>query len=85
MLLSEDDRAGDIFRLKLGNLNGNSSAKLTFAYAVELDVELQGVVRFILPTVLCPRYTPGKVSPDETKFDVLKNINQTELRPTLSL
>ncbi|KAK3087546.1 hypothetical protein FSP39_007384 [Pinctada imbricata] len=60
MLLSEEGNAGDVFKLRLGNLDAHSKAVLTFSYVVELDVEVHGSVRFTLPTVLCPRYTPGK-------------------------
>ena len=60
MLLSEDDSAGDIFECKLGNLPAGETAKLTMSYVVELSVEPEGKMRFTVPTVLNPRYSPGK-------------------------
>ncbi|XP_071167544.1 von Willebrand factor A domain-containing protein 5A-like isoform X2 [Mytilus edulis] len=58
MLLSEDDASGDIFECKLGNLPAGEKALLTISYVVELSVETDGKVRFTLPTVLTPRYSP---------------------------
>ncbi|XP_063435543.1 von Willebrand factor A domain-containing protein 5A-like [Mytilus trossulus] len=58
MLLSEDDASGDIFECKLGNLPAGEKALLTMSYVVELSVETDGKVRFTLPTVLTPRYSP---------------------------
>ncbi|CAG2243183.1 unnamed protein product [Mytilus edulis] len=58
MLLSEDDASGDIFECKLGNLPAGEMALLTISYVVELSVETDGKVRFTLPTVLTPRYSP---------------------------
>ncbi|XP_061170035.1 von Willebrand factor A domain-containing protein 5A-like [Saccostrea echinata] len=64
MYMGEDDRAGDIFRLKLGNLPAKTSAKLTFAYAQEIEITADKTGTFMLPTVLNPRYAPdcGKLS-----------------------
>ncbi|CAG2188436.1 unnamed protein product [Mytilus edulis] len=58
MLLSEDDASADIFECKLGNLPAGERALLTISYVVELSVETDGKVRFTLPTVLTPRYSP---------------------------
>ncbi|VDI27450.1 Hypothetical predicted protein [Mytilus galloprovincialis] len=58
MLLSEDDASADIFECKLGNLPAGEKALLTISYVVELSVETDRKVRFTLPTVLTPRYSP---------------------------
>ncbi|XP_052099163.1 von Willebrand factor A domain-containing protein 5A-like isoform X2 [Mytilus californianus] len=58
MLLSEDDASADIFECKLGNLPAGERALLTISYVVELSVETDGKMRFTLPTVLTPRYSP---------------------------
>ncbi|CAC5412219.1 unnamed protein product [Mytilus coruscus] len=58
MLLSEDDTSADIFECKLGNLPAGEWALLTISYVVELSVETDGKIRFTLPTVLTPRYSP---------------------------
>jgi hypothetical protein len=56
--MGEDDNAGDIFRMKLGNLPAKTTAKLTFAYTRELDLSSDNTGTFMLPTVLNPRYAP---------------------------
>lgn len=58
LFFSEADTAGDTFKCKLGNLPPGESAVLTLSYVVELSVEPDGKLRFILPTVLNPRYSP---------------------------
>ncbi|XP_071167550.1 von Willebrand factor A domain-containing protein 5A-like [Mytilus edulis] len=58
MFLSEDDASADIFECKLGNLPAGEMALLTISYVVELSIETEGKIRFTLPTVLTPRYTP---------------------------
>ncbi|KAK3598702.1 hypothetical protein CHS0354_003259 [Potamilus streckersoni] len=58
MLLQEDESAGDIFSCKLGNLPSNAEAKLFIGFATELDLEPDGKVKFTLPAVLNPRYSP---------------------------
>ena len=59
MLLKEDDTAGDIFQCTLGNLPPKTDAKISFSYVIELPQEPDGKIRFTLPTVLNPRYSPG--------------------------
>ena len=59
MLLKEDDTAGDIFQCTLGNLPPKTDAKIRFSYVIELPQEPDGKIRFTLPTVLNPRYSPG--------------------------
>ncbi|CAN0240198.1 unnamed protein product [Lampetra planeri] len=55
-LLSEDQ--GDVFQCMLGNLGAGEGAELRVEFVSELAVEPDGAVRFCLPTVLNPRYTP---------------------------
>ncbi|XP_062620575.1 von Willebrand factor A domain-containing protein 5A-like isoform X2 [Saccostrea cucullata] len=69
MYMGEDDNAGDIFRLKLGNLPARKAAKLTFAYAMELDLSSDKTGTFMLPTVLNPRYVPDCSSKDESNSE----------------
>ena len=61
LLLKEDDSAGDIFQCSLGNLPPKTEAKISFSYVIELPQEPDGKIRFTLPTVLNPRYSPGKL------------------------
>ncbi|KAL3888742.1 hypothetical protein ACJMK2_001102 [Sinanodonta woodiana] len=67
MLLQEDESAGDIFRCKLGNLPSKAEAKICTGFATELDLEADGKVKFTLPTILNPRYSPdlGRLKPLE--------------------
>lgn len=58
LLLKEDDKAGDIFQCSLGNLPPKTDAQITFSYVIELPQEPDGRIRFTLPTVLNPRYSP---------------------------
>lgn len=55
--LSESKYAGDIFVCKLGNLDAGETAVLTMAYVVELTVEPDGDLKFVLPYVLNARYS----------------------------
>ncbi|KAL3888729.1 hypothetical protein ACJMK2_001092 [Sinanodonta woodiana] len=64
MLLQEDESAGDIFSCKLGNFPSKAEARIVFGFATELDLEPDGKVKFTLPTVLNPRYSPvGGLTP----------------------
>ncbi|XP_046359724.2 von Willebrand factor A domain-containing protein 5A-like isoform X2 [Haliotis rufescens] len=58
--MEEHDASGDIFRCKLGNLPPDSDAKLQFSFVTELAQETDGSLKFVLPTVLNPRYNPSK-------------------------
>ncbi|KAM3939790.1 von Willebrand factor A domain-containing protein 5A-like isoform 2-T2 [Leptodactylus fuscus] len=57
-LLEEDESSADIFRCKVGNLPPGEEAVVTLKYVRELPVEADGAVRFVVPAVLNPRYTP---------------------------
>lgn len=56
--MSEDDDAGDIFRIRVGNLPAKMATKLTFSYVQELALSFDQTGTFMLPMVLNPRYTP---------------------------
>lgn len=56
--MSEADNAGDIFRLKLGNLPAKAAARLTLRYVQEVDVSSDKIGTFMLPRALNPRYVP---------------------------
>lgn len=62
MLLKEDNSSGDIFNCMLGNLPPETEASLVMKYVIELPQELDGRLRFTLPTILNPRYSPDAVS-----------------------
>jgi hypothetical protein len=52
------EKKGDIFNLLLGNLSPGKKAIMELIMVGELAIEPDGAVRFVLPTVLKPRYTP---------------------------
>ena len=59
-----EEKSGDIFSISLGNLPPQSEAKLHLKLAGELPIDAEGAVRFSLPAVLKPRYTPtGSTDP----------------------
>ncbi|KAK3602215.1 hypothetical protein CHS0354_039961 [Potamilus streckersoni] len=60
LLLEEDESSGDIYRCKLGNLQPKGEAKVSMGFVTELDIEPDGKVKFTLPTILNPRYSPSK-------------------------
>ncbi|KAL6474597.1 hypothetical protein MHYP_G00181580 [Metynnis hypsauchen] len=57
-LLEESDESTDVFRLSVGSLPPAQSAAVTFVYVTELSVQADHALRFCLPAVLNPRYTP---------------------------
>ncbi|XP_048774197.1 von Willebrand factor A domain-containing protein 5A-like isoform X3 [Ostrea edulis] len=76
MYMGEDDNAGDIFRMQLGNLPAKTAAKLTFAYTRELDLSSDNTGTFMLPIVLNPRYAPKctEESKSEDSLDTTKTL-----------
>uniref|UniRef100_A0A8C0GFR5 VIT domain-containing protein n=1 Tax=Chelonoidis abingdonii TaxID=106734 RepID=A0A8C0GFR5_CHEAB len=57
-LLQQEGAGGDMFSCSLGNLPSGEEAVLTLRYVCELPLEPDGAARYVLPTVLRPRYTP---------------------------
>ncbi|XP_059497734.1 von Willebrand factor A domain-containing protein 5A-like isoform X2 [Stegostoma tigrinum] len=67
-LLEENSSSSDIFTCTVGNLPPGQSASVSFSFVQELAIEADGAVRFVLPAVLNPRYTPtGAQSPSVTQ------------------
>uniref|UniRef100_A0A3B4DFX3 VIT domain-containing protein n=1 Tax=Pygocentrus nattereri TaxID=42514 RepID=A0A3B4DFX3_PYGNA len=60
-LLEESDESADVFRLSVGSLPPAQSAAVTFVYVTELSVQADHALRFCLPAVLNPRYTPPEI------------------------
>ena len=54
-----EEKKGDIFSLVLGNLPPGKEAEIHLTMVGELDIDAEGSVRFSLPAVLKPRYTPS--------------------------
>ena len=55
-LMEESQTSGDIFELLVGNLPPYQDAVVTFAYVIELELEVDGGICFQLPSVIKPRY-----------------------------
>ncbi|XP_041087625.1 von Willebrand factor A domain-containing protein 5A-like isoform X2 [Polyodon spathula] len=58
-LLEESEESGDVFRLSVGSLPPGQEASVCLSYVSELAVEVDGALRYCLPAVLNPRYTPA--------------------------
>ncbi|CAI9558451.1 unnamed protein product, partial [Staurois parvus] len=84
-LLEEDGSSGDIFSISVGNLPPGQEAEVTMKYVRELSVEADGAVRFVLPAVLNPRYTPKGKSEKESITTTLPNVPISDLPYTLNL
>ncbi|KAK9963876.1 hypothetical protein ABG768_007034, partial [Culter alburnus] len=57
-LLEESDESWDVFKLSVGCLSPGQNAVITIVYVMELSVQADHALRFCLPAVLNPRYTP---------------------------
>ena len=67
-LLEEAESSRDIFYCCLGNLPAQCSTTIRFSYVLELAVQVDGGVKYVLPTTLKPRYNPtaeGNVNKDQ--------------------
>ncbi|XP_009296020.1 von Willebrand factor A domain-containing protein 5A [Danio rerio] len=58
-LLEESAESPDVFRLSVGCLLPGQNAAVTIIYITELAVQADQSLRFCLPAVLNPRYTPA--------------------------
>ena len=59
-----EEKSGDIFSISLGNLPPKAEAELNLKLVGELPIDAEGAVRFTLPAVLKPRYSPfGSANP----------------------
>lgn len=56
-LLEQEKR--DIFRQQIGNIPPRSRVNVRITYLVQLRIETDGAVRFVLPTTVAPRYQSG--------------------------
>ncbi|KAM4708706.1 von Willebrand factor A domain-containing protein 5A-like isoform 2-T2 [Discoglossus pictus] len=82
-LLEEDESSGDIFSCMVGNLPPGQEAEVTLKFVRELPLEADGAVRFVLPAVLNPRYTPK--DQDQSVTASLPRVPIGEIPYTLSM
>ncbi|XP_037799719.1 von Willebrand factor A domain-containing protein 5A-like isoform X7 [Penaeus monodon] len=59
VLAREDSNSSDVLNLLLGNLPPGTQAELKLSLVMELKVQTDGGVSFVLPTFLKPRYSPA--------------------------
>ncbi|KAL0155328.1 hypothetical protein M9458_049591, partial [Cirrhinus mrigala] len=58
-LLEESAESPDVFKMSVGCLLAGQNAAVTIIYVTELAVQADHSLRFCLPAVLNPRYTPA--------------------------
>ncbi|XP_063850940.1 von Willebrand factor A domain-containing protein 5A-like isoform X2 [Scylla paramamosain] len=58
IMTQEHPDSSDILTLNLGNFPAGTRAEVTLRLVMELRVQTDGGISFVLPTVLNPRYTP---------------------------
>ncbi|XP_051740048.1 von Willebrand factor A domain-containing protein 5A-like isoform X4 [Ctenopharyngodon idella] len=58
-LLEESDASSDVFKLSVGCLSPGQTAIISIVYVIELSVQADHALRFCLPAVLNPRYSPA--------------------------
>ncbi|XP_078392864.1 von Willebrand factor A domain-containing protein 5A-like, partial [Cetorhinus maximus] len=76
-LLEEDSSSSDIFTCMVGNLPPAQNASLSFSFVQELAIEADGAVRFVLPAVLNPRYTPADAQAPSVTKDIPRALAGT--------
>jgi len=54
-----EEKSGDVFSISLGNLPPQKEAEIQLQLVGELPIDAEGSVRFSLPSILKPRYTPA--------------------------
>ncbi|XP_069852172.1 von Willebrand factor A domain-containing protein 5A-like isoform X1 [Dipodomys merriami] len=84
-LLEEDACSRDVFRCNVGNLQPGSRVALTLRYVQELPLEADGALRYVLPTILNPRYHLSAL-PADSSLDLKTPLTPLEQLPyTLSM
>ncbi|KAL2096464.1 hypothetical protein ACEWY4_008612 [Coilia grayii] len=82
-LLEESDQSPDVFQLNVGSLPPGESAAITLVYISELAMQADDALRFCLPAVLNPRYTPQDM--DSSKMATVTSVPAGVVPYTLAL
>ncbi|XP_048121054.1 von Willebrand factor A domain-containing protein 5A-like isoform X3 [Alosa alosa] len=82
-LLEESDQSPDVFQLNVGSLPPGESAAITLVYISELDMQADDALRFCLPAVLNPRYTPQDM--DRSQMATVTSVPAGTVPYTLAL
>ncbi|CAM4560883.1 unnamed protein product [Lepidochelys kempii] len=83
-LLQQEGAGGNVFSCSLGNLPPGEEAMLTLSYTCKLPLEHDRAARYVLLTVLHPRYTPHGWDGENITQEV-PHVLHGELPYTLSL
>ncbi|XP_075858755.1 von Willebrand factor A domain-containing protein 5A-like isoform X4 [Microcebus murinus] len=84
-LLEEDVSSRDVFSCNVGNLQPGAKVALTLRYVQELSLEADGALRFVLPTVLNPRYQLSGCSQDSCLNRKIPIVPLKDVPYTLSM
>ncbi|XP_062384675.1 von Willebrand factor A domain-containing protein 5A-like [Sardina pilchardus] len=82
-LLEESAQSPDVFQLNVGSLPPGESAAITLVYISELAMQADDALRFCLPTVLNPRYTPQDM--DRSQMATVTSVPAGTVPYTLAL
>uniref|UniRef100_A0A672HX85 von Willebrand factor A domain containing 5A n=1 Tax=Salarias fasciatus TaxID=181472 RepID=A0A672HX85_SALFA len=74
-LLEESDQSPDVFSMSVGCLPPGESASIRLEYVTELAVQADEGLRFCLPAVLNPRYTPqGRKTSEKLMHTIVNSV-----------
>ncbi|XP_062408723.1 von Willebrand factor A domain-containing protein 5A-like isoform X2 [Sardina pilchardus] len=82
-LLEESAQSPDVFQLNVGSLPPGESAAITLVYISELAMQADDALRFCLPAVLNPRYTPQDM--DRSQMATVTSVPADTVPYTLAL
>uniref|UniRef100_A0A672M1M8 von Willebrand factor A domain-containing protein 5A-like n=1 Tax=Sinocyclocheilus grahami TaxID=75366 RepID=A0A672M1M8_SINGR len=82
-LLEESAESPDVFRLSVGCLSAGQNAAVTIIYVTELAVQANHSLRFCLPAVLSPRYTP--ISSGAVPYTLTLSVHVSSPKPISKL
>nr|XP_012611346.2 von Willebrand factor A domain-containing protein 5A isoform X1 [Microcebus murinus] len=83
--LEEDVRSRDVFSCNVGSLQPGAKVALTLRYVQELSLEADGALRFVIPTVLNPRYQLSGCTQDSCLNRRIPIVPLEDLSYTLSM
>ncbi|CAH1801770.1 unnamed protein product [Owenia fusiformis] len=79
-ILEEDRNTGDIFKCTVGNVPAKTDVKIKLSYVSDLTIEADKSVKYVLPIVLNPRYSPeGSAQNTEKPNDAINFTKGSEI------
>ncbi|KAK2866885.1 hypothetical protein Q8A67_025002 [Cirrhinus molitorella] len=86
-LLEESAESPDVFKLSVGCLSAGQNAAVTIIYVTELTVQEDHSLRFCLPAVLNPRYTPAvsEISSGAVPYTLTLSVHVSSPKPISKL